>query len=385
MIFSAAVRILFRQFFIWVVLFFFLIASSRGAANEGNPVAEKFYSSERKFLSNHHQSALLFLSKKDYQKAVQFTGRIFLTGDFGAPFLTLQEAYERDFSCNISGLGTILVDLLPYLHLVSTLRGDASEDSPFQFNEYYIFFGNETSSPFYLRFGKQYLPFALFIPDQLFPSLSEQFSPGPNLSMEFGYTNSNGDQAAIYLYRPDEKILSDSFGISLSKAFQYDLTLFTVKLDYLNDLRTSITFEKEINSQLRDQEEIPAFSLGLKSDLGPFGYQFNLISALHAINIAGSSRFPLFLSLIASYKISDKKKPKMIKFFYQEAEFGHNDRKEHSDSIKDLAKRTLGMTYSIQLARDLIGVLGVRYESIFKLYQNKQSNLGLGLRLIIFY
>lgn len=151
-------------------------------------------------------------------------------------------------------------------------------------DEAYVTVGNFAQSPFYVRAGRQYIPFGSYKRFDVTPSLTQLLTQTNATALQAGFVMANGVHGAVYTFNGTDTDVNvhkrrvNNFGVNLGLASSYDNVNYQASVGYLYNL-ADVNYIKvgAINSV---DHVVGGLSADASIQTGPFDASLHYVTAL---------------------------------------------------------------------------------------------------------
>ena len=254
---------------------------------------------------------------------------------------------------------------------------NASTKTNVDVNEAYISIKNLKSSPFYLRLGRQYLPFDNYFMHPVVMPLTQRLAETRETALQLGFVDQSGFSGSIYAFKGLPKYNETSktynfndFGVALEYSNKTHPWNFNLGAGYLNNMANTGMVADSISHRAEKGYHNRVGGLSLYLDLisGQFNVGGHYVSALRRFSASDVSFTKDALTrgarssaamLTTGYKFKIMDKTSKVNLFYNWTNEAYSS-SELSSIPFQLPKNDLGVAYGVNVLQHVILVF--RYD-----------------------
>lgn len=161
-------------------------------------------------------------------------------------------------------------------------------------DEAYVTVGNFAQTPFYVRAGREYVPFGMYDRNSITPSLTQMLTQTRAVALQAGFVTANGVNGAVYTFngtdldKNADKRRINNFGANLGVANSYNNVNYKASVGYLYNMADVNYIHSGIEGYWGPNPTVDHVVGGVSVDgsiqTGPFDASAHYVTALKAFD-----------------------------------------------------------------------------------------------------
>lgn len=183
------------------------------------------------------------------------------------------------------------------------------KDSDTRVDEAYVTLGNFAQSPFYVRAGREFVPFGSYKRFDITPSLTQMLTETRATALQAGFVMANGVNGAVYTFNGTDtdknahKHRINNFGANLGVANSYDNINYQASVGYLYNMADVNYINSGMISENVDHT-VDGVSVDASVQSGPFDASAHYVTALRSFSGQDVNTHGVFTKLAPGAKPS---------------------------------------------------------------------------------
>ncbi len=250
-------------------------------------------------------------------KFVDFNGLIEVAGSTSSSFADESESTFELATVELGFVGS----MTDWAEAHLTLLYEEGGDDKVLIDDAHIIIGNSDKCPFYLSFGRQYLPFGNFTSNMISDPLTLEIAETQETALQLGFA-ANGAYGSVFAFNGDTNqgggdSQIEQFGANIGYAFHSDTFTLDTGISYMNSMGDSDGLSDMLKEQeLLEADYVDGFGAYAIASIGPVSLIGEYVTALDHFEDAAHSQ-PMAFNIETAYSFSLGQIPSTAALAYQ--------------------------------------------------------------------